>query len=177
MRTIKFRMWTGKEMKNVDVMALSPCAWDCPDHGKSGVSLAYQPSIKVMQFTGLHDKNGKEIYEGDIVNHTSTVRTGTRRRKIGRSYESYAIREKKEIIGVVKEGEYLVGIRRKKIPCFVVDSDMETSYDSYFYGSGKRNDKPTKISQSLTEPLYSDKEYEVIGNIYENPELLKEETK
>jgi uncharacterized phage protein (TIGR01671 family) len=67
MREIKFRAWDGKVMYGVDVLAMSECTWGCPDYGKRGVSLAYQPNIAVMQYTGLEDKNGKEIYEGDIV--------------------------------------------------------------------------------------------------------------
>lgn len=66
-REIKFRAWNGNEIFNVDVMAISPCTWDCPDYGKRGVSLAYQPNIQVMQYTGLKDKNGVEIYEADIL--------------------------------------------------------------------------------------------------------------
>jgi uncharacterized phage protein (TIGR01671 family) len=64
MREIKFRAWDGRKMFNIDVLAISPVSWSS---NGTGVSLTYQPSIKVMQFTGLKDKNGKEIYERDIL--------------------------------------------------------------------------------------------------------------
>lgn len=72
MREIKFRAWFGKTglEKNEPCMVngydgttymewigLNPDGWD----------------IKVMQYTGLKDKNGREIYEGDQLGHKLNV--------------------------------------------------------------------------------------------------------
>ena len=54
MREIKFRAWDGKDMLNM------------PLNTNFGISRFFgilEETANVMQFTGLHDKNGKEIFE------------------------------------------------------------------------------------------------------------------
>lgn len=86
-----------------------------------GVTIPYQPQIELMEYTGLHDKNGKEIYEGDITDD---------------GYNN---------IGVVKYGKY---------NC----SCCEGVYGWYVDGGDIRS---------------AECFLEVIGNIYENSNLLK----
>ncbi len=83
----------------------------------------YLGQFELMQFTGLIDKNGKEIYEGDILNSQNRI---------------------------------LQGVVYYQAPSFVV----------------KRRKYTKTWHEFILHP--SEKQFqEVIGNIYENPELLK----
>lgn len=61
MREIKFRAYNTKEKTMGDPFTLQTAIGSRLHDGVDTEGVEY------MQFTGLHDKNGKEIFEGDIV--------------------------------------------------------------------------------------------------------------
>ena len=64
MRKIKFRAWDGKN----EVMINPYCELiDNRFYGEDLTNTGLNTPFSVMQFTGLTDKNGVEIYEDDII--------------------------------------------------------------------------------------------------------------
>jgi len=112
MREIKFRVW-DKILKRM-------LSWEWV-HDNFFSRIFDYPNMIPVQFTGLKDKNGKEIYEGDIVRHPI-----------------YS----KNLSIIWHDGKYV--------------SMFVASYD------GKHGLETIALTVC-----------EVIGNIYENPELLE----
>lgn len=133
-RVIKFRAWDKKASKMRVVWDIGWKGWDHPDEvlnyvkvEDNGTNDLLENEVELMQFTGLHDKNGKEIYEGDYV-------------------------------GGIWDGYIAYCDKQKSLQLFFSFGCAGCEGDVHWY-----------------DLIEDDGKLEVIGNIYENPELLKTE--
>lgn len=122
MREIKFRAWCS--VKNL--MLYNPLTGRPEPINDS----FHNSSYRWMQYTGLKDRNGRDVYEGDICN---------------------VLRHDRKTWEV----------------CEIIWTETECAFSFRGYWSGKNTGGyyGVRITQVL--------EFEIIGNIYENPELLE----
>jgi len=65
MREIKFKVWDGKRLFSY---------LNISEYGVGYYEYVDSPeNLKIMQYTGLKDRNSKEIYEGDILSDDDSV--------------------------------------------------------------------------------------------------------
>lgn len=138
-RIIKLRSWNGNKMFECGIRRDGKCAdFFCQDE-------ADIYDYPVMQFTGLLDRNGKEIYEGDIV----------------KVWDMNRCCEECEMI---ENGEK--NMHREDCECYVTTQEIKWSDWGGYYCEEDTGDGCMGLGSDEFE-------FEIIGNIYQNPELIK----
>ena len=117
MREIKFRAWDKKTKNMYQVKGIS-FTWRWASWDTEVLQSQYKgfDDIELMQFTGLRDKNGKEIWEGDILEYADKSGMGVVRFGEGAFYLETNLKnwrgdiyESEEVIGNIWENPELLG--------------------------------------------------------------------
>lgn len=163
MREIKFRAWDKEnqdmtygidlQYRNGKLCMLRHDNWMGDGEPEANINwdgIAPIEEFELMQYTGLKDKNGKEIYEGDIVSYPDT------------------------------ESDYVdvgigVGLKCAEMSCYglapVIFARGTFGLDCC---GGESLGKGFHSFEWITDTYgFTFNDLEVIGNIYENPELLE----
>jgi uncharacterized phage protein (TIGR01671 family) len=140
-REIKFRAWYSSDNIMIN-RTLHDRNWYTIDDGFVKCTHPNDAHfLKVMEYTGIKDKNGKEIYEGDIL-----------------KYNLYEARQEEG------DGEDVFGFYDTKVEVVkLINGGFQPLISGY---KGNIEDRDWNH-----DDLYLF--FEVIGNIYENPELIK----
>ena len=139
---LKFRAWNTDSKNMVDLKSITPLALDFKLN-IDGVFLPFTGTVIIMQFSGWQDKNSKDIYEGDIIDLVNA--------------------DNEKIRGVCK-----CGMATRKIKGYKKLNECEISG---FYFLNKEGAKTFPIVRNYLKK-HDTEIFEVVGNIYENPELL-----
>ena len=112
MRELKFRVWDNVENEfltgwKTNQLVIRPLSGRVTDGGTT-------PNVILLQYTGLEDRNGKEIYEGDIVEYgllTGEIvfESGSFQLEIMKSEYSGLIGTRDCLIDLAEDGFEIVG--------------------------------------------------------------------
>ena len=154
-RELKFRAYHLVDKKYVDIIGFDL------EHADYVIRISGMPTIvplkvlQVQQFTGLKDKHGKEIYEGDYLRQKTHACSS----KPDMACDYDPLFDRYEI----KWDE-----RKNGWNAFPVSALSSKDFDIAIQQLGGL------ITWPCEDVLCNPQHYEIIGNIYENPELSQD---